>query len=564
VRHFFAPAIAQEGSQPGRMLVLNRGPLGEAYLWWPTCEHARPAPREARGGAEIPAVHQNPRTGDRCRVESLRWPVDLAHVFETDLRGIRIDQPVPDFSDRPTEKERGAAWDGFLRTLAEALRLAAADILETDARELRATVELLGAAPLVILSDSVPGGAGYCRRLLDDSRFSARALLGGEIAVLDCPRGAACETSCSRCLNDYSNQVYWDQFDRRPVLNWLRGLLAESIPRPAHAPKAAVPVAQTAAATLRVRLEGARLVAVSSPTLWGAEDISEAQTSARSLRNWLDEASNRHALFLLSPGAVDAGTPTGLDREIAHALAPYKRSGQLRFGLLDRSVVANAPRLSILKGNRSDASVDAFYTKQDAAAAAAALAGPLVGVNHQFSCAADDSWLASVKDSVRMLPDPLAGLTERLRVSRFQPGTARDLTPLFQGVAGRRVALEIEDPWCGVRPHNRRRLASFVAAVGAAGVDVERLAVVWNPEHGEPDTPRAQSSALRAELRSAGITVTPELHHRSGRNRHFHDRVVTIKTVDDGTRVNLRWDVTAGIDNLMSRSKECSVFIEER
>jgi hypothetical protein len=52
--------------------------------------------------------------------------------------------------------------------------------------------------------------------------------------------------------------------------------------------------------------------------------------------------------------------------------------------------------------------------------------------------------------------------------------------------------------------------------------------------------------------------------HRSGRDLHFHDRIVTIQTVDDGARVNLRWDVTAGIDNLMSHSKECSVFTEER
>ncbi len=196
VTHFFAPAIAPEGSQPGRMLVLNRGPLGAGYLWCPACEHARPAPQEALGGAEIGAVHETPRTGDRCQVKSLRRPVDLAHVFETDLRGIRVDQPVPDFADRSTDTERRAARDGFLRTLAEALKLAAVDILETDPRDLRATVELLGAAPLVILSDSVPGGAGYCRRLLDDSRFLARVLLGRAIAILDCPRGSACETSC--------------------------------------------------------------------------------------------------------------------------------------------------------------------------------------------------------------------------------------------------------------------------------------------------------------------------------------------------------------------------------
>ncbi len=188
----------------------------------------------------------------------------------------------------------------------------------------------------------------------------------------------------------------------------------------------------------------------------------------------------------------------------------------------------------------------------------------LAGVSHLFSCAASDSWLASVQDSAQELPSPLTKLTERLHVFRFRPGTPRVLTPLFQGIAGRLVALEIEDPWCGVRPHNRRRLASFVAAANNAGIGIARLTVVWNPTRGEPDTPQAQSSALRAELRSAGITVTPEFHHRSGRDRHFHDRVVTIQSVDDGARINLRWDVTAGIDNLMSRSKECSVFIEER
>ncbi len=230
VTHFFAPAIAPEGSQPGRMLVLNRGPQGAGYLWCSACEYARPAPQDALGGAEIRKKHKNPRTGDQCRVESLRWPVDLAHVFETDLRGIRIDQSVPDFSDRETDKDRRAARDGFLRTLAEALRLAAADILETDPRDLRATVELPGAVPLVILSDSVPGGAGYCRRLLDDLQFSARVLLRRAIAVLDCPRDSDCETSCSRCLNDYSNQVHWDQFNRHPALHWLRGLLAKSSP----------------------------------------------------------------------------------------------------------------------------------------------------------------------------------------------------------------------------------------------------------------------------------------------------------------------------------------------
>lgn len=561
VTHFFAASIASEGAQPGRMLILNRGPHGTGYLWCPACEHARPAPSGAHAGAEIRAEHVNPRTGDRCRVETLSWPMDLAHTFETDLRGIRIDQPVPDFSDRETEKERLAARDGFLRTAAEALRLAAADILESDPRDMRATVELIGSSPLVILSDSVPGGAGYCRRLLDESRFSARALLGRAVSVLDCPRGSDCETSCSRCLNDYSNQVHWDQFDRRPVLNWLRALLAEATPRPSHAPEAVIPVAQTSAATLRVRLEGAGLIAVSAKQLWGAEDRAEALTSARALRNWLDEVPTRHALFLLPQSAVEDGMPTGLDREIAYALTSYERSGQLRFGVADTTSLAIAPRLSVLRGTGAEAFVDEFYATPDAGPG---LAGPLTGVSHLLTRPATDSWLASVQENVATLPGPLAGLTERLQVFRFRPGMPRALAPLFQRISGRRVALEIEDPWCGVRPQTRLRLARFVEAVSAAGVDIERLTVVWNPGHGEPDTPQSQSNALLNELRSAGVQIKPEFSFRSGQDRHFHDRVVTARTLDEGVEIKLRWDVTAGIDNLMSRSKECSVFIEER
>ena len=121
VTSFFAPAITPEGKLAGQMLILNRGPQGAGYLWCPICEHARPAPTEAIGGAEIRAIHNNPRTGDRCRVEALKWPVDLAHVFETDLRGIRIALPMPLFSDL-TESERRAAHDGFVRTLAESVR----------------------------------------------------------------------------------------------------------------------------------------------------------------------------------------------------------------------------------------------------------------------------------------------------------------------------------------------------------------------------------------------------------------------------------------------------------
>ena len=74
--------------------------------------------------AEVQKRHDNPRSGETCPVDKLGWPVDLAHIFETDLRAIRFSTPLPDFG-RKKESETREAREGFVRTLSEALRLAA-------------------------------------------------------------------------------------------------------------------------------------------------------------------------------------------------------------------------------------------------------------------------------------------------------------------------------------------------------------------------------------------------------------------------------------------------------
>jgi hypothetical protein len=555
VNSFFAPAIPRDGMPEGRMLVLNRGPHGAGYLWCPVCEFARPAPPEALGGIDISARHNNPRTGDRCQVETLRWPVDLAHIFESDLRGIRIDQTLPAFTGA-TDAERRDVQEGFLRTLAEVLRLAAADLLETDPRDLRVTIELPGGAPIAILSDAVPGGAGYCRRLLDEPRFSARALFGRALAMLDCPRGDNCETSCSRCLNDYSNQAQWGKFNRHPVLAWLQTLLATSAPRPPHAPSTAMPVAQTAAATLPIRFENVRdVIAIAGLRLWGASDRDEAFTSAVALRNWLDEDINRKAFILIPPNSAVTSLATGIDREIAWKLVSYEKSDQLRFSSVPEDLLAVAPRLSLLVGP----TMREFYTKLDAPAV---MEGALAGVSHQSDVEAAVSWLSSVGDKSETLPGPFTTLTEQLRAFRFRPGTPRKLNQLFEPISGRSVSLRVEDPWCGARHRNRERLALFLNVLVGSNVHLREVTITWNPDYQELESPTAQADAMRSEFRRAQLAIEPRFEPRSKREGHFHDRVVLAQTLDDGAALKVRWDITAGIDNLMSVSKECTVFLE--
>ena len=203
--------------------------------------------------------------------------------------------------------------------------------------------------------------------------------------------------------------------------------------------------------------------------------------------------------------------------------------------------------------------VRAFYGSVDPLPA---LAGALAGISHQSSGPAADSWLSNVQSEARPLSGPLAALTEQLRAFRFRPGSPRKLTPMFQPVAGRQVDLHIEDPWCGARSQNRTRLAEFLRAVANSGVQIKGLTIVWNPDNQEGETASAQASAMSSELERAGVVAKPRFEPRTGRALHFHDRVISARSVDDGPALKVRWDITAGIDNLMSVSKECSVFVE--
>lgn len=69
----------------------------------------------------------------------------------------------------------------------------------------------------LIFYDTMPGGTGYLRRLVDElPAVAARALVHLE--------GCACETACYRCLMEFWNQRYHGLFDKRLVLSTLQAL----------------------------------------------------------------------------------------------------------------------------------------------------------------------------------------------------------------------------------------------------------------------------------------------------------------------------------------------------
>ena len=557
VSSFFAPAVPRNGEKVGQMFIANRGPSGKGYLCCPRCEFAMPTPRDLGFKQEVQKKHANPRTGDACPVDKIGWPVDLAHIFETDLRAIRFSYPLPDFGKK-TDRENRDAREGFVRTLSEALRLAATDLLDTDPRDVRATAEIPTGHPVIILSDAVPGGAGYCRRLMseDEPRFSARALIGKALQILECPRGDACESSCSHCLNDFSNQQYWDKLDRHPVRDWLLGVLSRTQPVPAHAPADVVPIANTAPETLTLRLENASFVVVAAPRLWGAEGLETTMSSLRALRRWLDDDPGRKVDLLIASDSDRIGaSASGIDRRLVDGLVEYERNGQMTVRAASRAVLTSAPRMTVVKGDK----VEEYWGENGTASV---LAGPMSGVSHFGRTDFDGSWIKRNIGGIERLDGVLEAFNAKIRRFDFRPGMLRDHSHIFEAIVSRQVDLHVEDPWCIARSQNVERFESFLSTLKKLGVQVRRLTLVWEPENRPDVSARIQGDEIERRLSGKGLYGQLRLDPSDWRRRqHFHDRFVEANTVDGLSPCKVRYDITAGIDNLMAYQKECSVFV---
>ena len=224
---FHAPGSNRPDEELGRIITVNTGKSKGGFAWCRNCEHAAPAEAEGPGfrwqqarGVQL-TPHKNPRTGLDCRFD-LTQPVsavDLAHVFETDVRAFLFAGGT-----RQAEGILIEETPELYRTLQEALRLGAARLLETDPRDIRALLQYLEGQPIVVLYDAVSGGAGYAARLGRDEGFAIRDLLSAAHSVLECAN-PHCLRACVRCLQDYSNQWVWHELDRRPVLAWIEAIL---------------------------------------------------------------------------------------------------------------------------------------------------------------------------------------------------------------------------------------------------------------------------------------------------------------------------------------------------
>jgi hypothetical protein len=141
------------------------------------------------------------------------------------LISLRVDAPL-------TLQPGFLATDTALRTLSEAITIAATKRLEIEPGELQAEYRPAlteagheGLEAEIYLYDTLAGGAGFARRVAD----LGRVVFEDTIKLLEgCP--AACDRSCYRCLRSFKNRFEHDLLDRHLAASLLRYLVLGEAP----------------------------------------------------------------------------------------------------------------------------------------------------------------------------------------------------------------------------------------------------------------------------------------------------------------------------------------------
>lgn len=559
VTTFFAPArpLNGENTARGQLFVLNKGPKGAGYHRCPRCEHAQAA-EPANRFKKVKVVHADPRNGGKCSVDELRSPISLGHIFETDIRAFRFSAPIP---IPPQDVDEAAAYqERFIRTLGEALRMAAARRLDADARDLAATMQVDAGRPVAILYDTVPGGAGYVRRLAEGGALSMANLIESAIKLLDCP--AKCASACRQCLSDYSNQSFWEQLDRLPVLEWLRSMLSDPGRRD-DLPDGAVEWADPSLAGLASRLSGAQQVVLFATRIAGTADAEAAGATARLIRD-LAERDPTRRIFLVAAGKLPLSLSelSTADLEAVEILAKLEKAGELAvFRLPSDRFTPDLPRLF---AQGADGAMALWNDEGDRPVLAGILGNaPYLAARLESNAVAG---LLGTLKAGQLVKNALTGILGNVRVWDYPAGMPRDLSEPFAAMLGESVRLEIDDPFLLKDDRARRALIALLTALQKYGASYEYVALTWREKYpGEAgDTPEIQQNAMKRLLLAAGFD--PDIFNmrcRSHRERRaFHDRVVRARVGAPTLPSRLiQWDLSSGVGNLMDSACEAKVYL---
>lgn len=209
------------------LIVTNTGPGNEGYTYCFQC--GRIEPTSTPHGIVVGA-HKKPypdqKEPDCAGTKSWKGLV-LGTDFITDVLLVRFKVAGPVRLSPQLLSTQVA-----LRTIAEALTIAATQLLDIEATELQAEFRpaltnggAQGLEAEIYLYDTLAGGAGFARRV---EELGIEVLEATLKRLVDCP--ADCDQSCYRCIRSFRNRFEHGLLDRRVGASLLRYLLYGTAP----------------------------------------------------------------------------------------------------------------------------------------------------------------------------------------------------------------------------------------------------------------------------------------------------------------------------------------------
>jgi rubrerythrin len=201
------------------LTILNQGPDGEGFTVCKDCGAAVPG-NDSYELHKIKQPYRHPRVRTMCgHSEDRITNAFLGHQFITDMVLLEITL-IPKLINT---KQEGLWIESAAQTLAEAMVLAAGQLLDVEFNDLKGGYRLRYSADKVcvdiFLFDSLSSGAGYSSMLT--GRIAD--LIEATYHVLECKNN--CATACHDCLKHFWNQRVQNVLDRhaaKQLLDWCK------------------------------------------------------------------------------------------------------------------------------------------------------------------------------------------------------------------------------------------------------------------------------------------------------------------------------------------------------
>lgn len=549
---------AWQDAKEGRMFVVNKG-RGFGFLRC-QCGFAEMLRDPGPHTVQIQnAGHRSPYNLP-CTLNSWHHE-DLAHEFHTDVLQIRVDQPIPLPANLRPEEIDG--WrDSFVRTLVEAVRLGAVDLLGIDQRELCGTARSrIFGYPEVVLYDSVAGGAGYCQMIM--SRHSMRDLLESALDVLRCRDG--CSHSCRTCLQGYENQLYWEKLNRKPVLAWLERVLNVNQPENPFEKFSAAPLnVANGGAIIQGALDEADHLIVVAPRLFTLQrqtandghfgdqataDFTEALIAWMRQKRTLEVA-------VLEPPMVHPDFPNSV--WIAERLKTCMEDGRLKLWRLPADFDPRRWPRAVVNPNKNGGR--AFYSTSLVAEGFLDLPLPTPLWKGPLP---DSAALTTMRSGWIALDAKVLRLPKDTSLVNYSAGEARDFGRDFGFCASKTFALiRLEDPFVTKTEWNYKQLKRFLESLLSL-MSKCPAKIFLRTRLDEDPGQKLMLQDLEKWLKPKGVALTFELVPAFGPGKKdLHDRKILFVPDESTPKKRIAVLMTGGIDRYLDAKFECTIIVQ--